>query len=143
MTFGRGTMALIASAALVVVVASPAGAAIDRVGDPLNLVPGCFFGAEVPAQEADEPFHVGHGFVVDPGVHTQIGHWTFDLWVDDAKQRSKLDVSAINPAEGEFLERRYISNFPVGLPAGDHTFRAVWTTQDGLLNDCVEVIEFG
>jgi hypothetical protein len=131
MSIGRRLFALIGAVALLFVVASPAGAAIDRVGDPLNLVPTCFFGAETPSADADAPFHVGHGFGLDPGDNKKIGHWTFDLWVDGVKQYSKLDVSAIGQPEGSFLERRYISNFSNGLPAGVHSFVGIWTSPDG------------
>jgi hypothetical protein len=131
MSVDRRLATLIGTVMLLSIMAAPAGATIEGVGDPLNLVPSCFLGAPTPSADADTPFHVGHGWIVEPsGERHKVGQWTFDLWVDGVLQRSKLDVSTNGQPHGEFLERRYISNFDSGLPVGTYTFVGVWTIPD-------------
>jgi hypothetical protein len=105
---------------------------LESVGEPLVLL-GCFedppWGPEPPA--AGEPFHVIHGWLIDPGVADKIGQFTFELLVDGVKQQSVLVMQALeppaSPAEnGEFLAKWYLTNFPDGL-SGDHTLTGVWT----------------
>jgi hypothetical protein len=46
----------------------------------------------------------------------------FDLYLDGVLQQSTVDVDLIKTPVGFFLARRYLTNYPSGLPAGSHTF---------------------
>jgi len=111
-------------------IAAPANAAPELVGFQLNLLaPGCLTGADPASQPADTEFHVAHGFGLDPGTETAVGHWKFDLWVDGVKQHRYVEIAVL---PGGNMSRRYVSSFPDGLSAGVHEIRAVWTDPDGV-----------
>ena len=78
---------------------------------------------------ADTPFYVQHGFSCPVGTALaglggcQLGTGTFSLYVDGVLQPSTKIVDNQNGSVGE----GWLTNFPNGLPAGDHTLVGVWT----------------
>jgi hypothetical protein len=115
-------------AAAVLVVALPAAA---------NTKPNS--GAPIPLGDlgpttypANTPFHIEHGFTCDLGAAACIAEQIsanggFDLYLDGALQPSTVDVDLI---DGD-LVKRYLTNYPAGLPAGTYTFVGVHTL-DGI-----------
>ena len=77
---------------------------------------------------ANTPFHIEHGFTCPPGAADCLrdaisANAGFDLYLDGVLQPSTVDVDLI---DGE-LARRYLTNYPSGLPAGTYTFVGVHT----------------
>jgi hypothetical protein len=114
--------------AAVLVVALPAAANNKpSTGTPLPLGP-----LGPTTFPANTPFHIEHGFTCDPGdancIAEQISaNAGFDLYLDGVLQPSTVDVDLI---DGD-LVKRYLTNYPSGLPAGTYTFVGVHTL-DGI-----------
>jgi hypothetical protein len=124
---GRKRIALLAAAlvavAAVLVAAAPASANSEpTTGSQLRL-----FGP-VTTFAANTPFFVEQGFIVPlgdgPGMHNEISaQASSTLYVDGVLQPSTVDIDVVDGS----IERRWLTNFPNGLPAGDHTFVDVFT----------------
>jgi hypothetical protein len=57
-------------------------------------------------------------------ISTQInGTSNFALYVDGVRQPSSVEVDAGRGG----ITKRHLTNFPRGLPAGDHTFVGIWS----------------
>jgi hypothetical protein len=85
---------------------------------------------------ANTPFYVEHGFVCNPGAdfHANcqyFGTGTFSLYVDGVLQPSTKIVTFVPDQYGVYgvLSEVWLTNFPNGLPAGDHTLVGIWTLQ--------------
>jgi hypothetical protein len=94
---------------------------------------------------AGTPFYVEHGFICalsDVGcIKTQIsGLSSFSLYVDGVLQPSTVDVDTVGGSGGS-ISKRFLTNFPSGLPAGDHTFTGVWNL-DGFVSGFSVTITF-
>jgi hypothetical protein len=76
---------------------------------------------------ANTPFYVaqGTGCPLGTGIvgSCDVGGWTFSLYVDGVLQPSAVVVWIVDGT----LERYWLTNFPGGLPAGEHTLFGVWT----------------
>jgi hypothetical protein len=133
MKFSMKRTASFAAAAVavmaVLVVAAPASAnSIPTTGSQLRL-----FGP-VTTFPANTPFYVEQGFIVplaDDGIgmYNEISaHASSTLYLDGVLQPSTVDIDVVDDAVfGPSIERRWLTNFPNGLPAGDHTFVDVFT----------------
>jgi hypothetical protein len=108
--------------AAMLVVAAPASAGSkpttgSRIG--LYLPPTTF--------AANTPFHVNHGFSCALGdgacIGSQFGQGRFSLYVDGVLQPSTVET---NTGDG-VTSKSWLTNFPNGLPAGDHTLVGVWS----------------
>ena len=110
------------------VVAAPASASnIIPTGTPL------FFNGPTTFA-ANTPFYVEHGFVCNPGPLFQancqyFGTGMFSLCVDGVLQPSTKVVTFFPDQYGVYgvLDEEWLTNFPNGLPAGDHTLVGIWT----------------
>ena len=81
---------------------------------------------------ANTPFHIEHGFECALGnaecLSDQISAMArFDLYLNGVLQPSSVDMDLIDGA----LVKRYLTNYPSGLPAGTYTFVGVHTL-DGI-----------
>jgi len=110
------------------VAAAPASAnSIPTTGSQLRL-----FGP-VTTFPANTPFFVEQGFIVPlgdgSGMHNEISaQASSTLYVDGVLQPSTVDIDVADDVVlGPSIERRWLTNFPNGLPAGDHTFVDVLT----------------
>jgi hypothetical protein len=97
-----------------------------------------------PAEfDANAPFYVRHGFACDKADASCIsalinGTSGFDLYVDGVLQKSSVVVDV---GDG-FINKRYLTNFPNGLPAGDHTFVGVWSVRGIVVQTRTAAITF-
>jgi hypothetical protein len=119
----RQLVLLLATVGALLVAAAPATAnSKPTTGSRIGLyVPPTTF-------PANTPFYVKHGFACDIGdarcISTQInGTSNFALYVDGVLQPSSVDVDA----GGGGISKWNLTNFPSGLPAGDHTFVGIWS----------------
>jgi hypothetical protein len=114
----------------VLVVAAPASAnSIPTTGTQLRL-----FGPDTRFP-ANTPFYVEQGFIVPLadggiGMHNEISaQASSTLYLDDVLQPSQVDIDVVDdPVFGPSIERRWLTNYPNGLPAGEHTFVDVFTS---------------
>jgi len=119
----RRLVLLVALVGAMLVVAAPATAtSVSRVPTGPGIP---FLGPTSFA--ANTPFHVQHGFVCDVGdagcISTQInGNSGFNLYVDGVLQPSTLVVTGGTGG----IAKLWLTNFPNGLPAGDHTLVGNW-----------------
>jgi hypothetical protein len=116
------TAAAIAVVAVLVAAAPASANSIPTTGSQLRL-----FGP-VTTFPANTPFFVEQGFIVPlgngPGMHNEISAQASSaLYLDGVLQPSTVDIDLVDGS----LERRWLSNYPNGLPAGDHTFVDVFT----------------
>jgi len=116
-------LVLAASVAVLLSAALPAAANnVPTTGVRLNLnvAPTTF--------QANSPFYIEHGFACDlgdpPCMWDQIGRGRFLLYVDSVLQESKVDVDT-NP-QRRVISKLWLTNFPTGLPAGEHVFVREW-----------------
>jgi hypothetical protein len=127
MEISRKRIALFAAALVavvaVLVAAAPASAnSIPTTGSQLPL-----FGP-VTTFPANTPFYVEQGFIVPlgdgSGMYDEISaQASSTLYLDGVLQPSTVDIDVFDGS----IERRWLTNFPHGLPAGDHTFVDVFT----------------
>jgi hypothetical protein len=109
----RLSMVILASMALLLVVAAPAGAAVRQpTGPRINL----FFGNQ--SFNASTPFHIYDGFAL-LGTEPAIGRYSVTLTVDGAPRAYTFKTSQENP-DGSLIKLWYF-NFPAGM-TGTHTF---------------------
>ena len=102
------------------VAALPATAEEMPEGPRIDLV----FGATTQFP-ADSPFHVIHGWGLDPSQTVAVGQADFRLEVDGIDQgRGSLQNSVIGDGGG--LVRLWLYNFHNGLPQGPHTLVGRW-----------------
>ena len=118
----RRLLVLVMCLAAVLVAASPVAANNKpTTGDRINLfTPPLTF-------TAGSPFYVEHGFGCDTTSGDKASDCMnasthFDLTVDGVLQRSKVDVDS----QPTLYTKRFLTNYPAGLPAGSHTFVGVW-----------------
>jgi hypothetical protein len=77
---------------------------------------------------ANTPFYIEQGFIcpsLGDGACMEreiSAKSSFTLYVDGVVQPSTVDVDVVNGG----IEKRYLTNFPAGLPAGAHTFVGVF-----------------
>lgn len=127
MELSRKRIALVAAALVavvaVLVAAAPASAnGIPTTGSQLRL-----FGP-VTTFPANTPFYVEQGFTVPlgdgPGMYNEISAQSSStLYLDGVLQPSTVDIDLVNG----WLVKRWLTNYPNGLPAGEHTFVDVFT----------------
>jgi len=88
----------------------------EPVGDRINVL----FGTPTTF-DADEPFHVMHGFLIE---HKAKGVYDVDLTVDGVAvdEDFKIKQKAANKA----TEVWWVFNFPSGLDSGLYTFVVEW-----------------
>jgi hypothetical protein len=73
---------------------------------------------------ANTPFYVQHGFTCETGTEAcPFGKGNFSLYVDGVLQPSTVVVTNVDGVVAKY----WLTNFPNGLPAGDHTLVGVWT----------------
>ena len=115
----RRLVSLLALVGAVLVVAAPASA--DSKG-PTGTRIGLF---KPPTTfPANTPFYVEHGFVCETGTEAcPFGQGNLSLYVDGVLQRSTIVVTNA----GGVVAKLWLTNFPDGLPAGDHTFVGVFS----------------
>jgi len=126
-------IALLAAAAVAVVAVLVAAAPASANSEPTTGSQLRLFGP-VTTFPANTPFYVEQGFIVplaDDGIgmHNEISaHASSTLYVDGVLQPSTVDIDVVDdPVFGPSIERRWLTNFPNGLRAGDHTFVDVLT----------------
>ena len=115
---------LLSLAAAMLVVAAPATAnSVPTTGSQIRLF------APPTTFAANTPFFIEQGFIVPlgdgDGAAIEISSKSFfTLYVDGVLQPSHVDIDVVDGGVGAGLdiERRYLTNFPAGLPAGAHTF---------------------
>ena len=127
----------LAVVAVLLVVAAPAGAnskpttgAQIRLFNPPTTFP------------ANTPFFVEQGFICPlgdgPCMHTEISaQSSITLYVDGSVEPSTVDIDVV----GGSIEKRALTNFPNGLPAGVHTFVAVFEW-DGSVSSVQATVNF-
>ena len=109
---------LLSLAAVTLVVAAPATANNKQTtGTKVSLF------APPSTLPADTPFFIEGGFTAPVGDGDGLGleisaQSGFTLYLDGVLQPSTVDVDLV----GGWLEKRYLTNYPDGLPAGAHTF---------------------
>ena len=96
----------------------------------------------VTTYPANTPFYVEQGFVCALGDGTCIGEFisaqsSSTLYVDGVPQPSTVDVDVF----GGNIEKRWLTNVPNGLPAGDHTFVDVFSA-DGSVFEVDKTVTF-
>ena len=118
------------------VVAAPTSAAIPEAGSRVSLL------GPPPTFPADTPFHVAHGLGCDFSEvgcpQTLMSGGLFSLYVDGVLQPSKVEVLAGNGG----INKVWLSNFWVGLPAGGHTLVGVWTQNGVVVQTITATITF-
>lgn len=92
---------------------------------------------------AGSPFYIEHGFACDLGdaecISTQIsGNASFELSVDGVLQPSTVDVDIRDGA----ITKLYLTNYPSGLPAGEHTFVGLWYQNGAVVQTRTATITF-
>jgi hypothetical protein len=130
-------VAMLSLAAAMLVVAAPATAnSKPTTGTQIHLfAPPTMF-------PANTPFYIEQGFICDLGDASCIGGFIsaqsgFTLYVDGVLQPSTVDVDVV----GGGIEKRYLTNFPNGLPAGEHKFVGLHNA-DGTLVPVTASIDF-
>ncbi len=101
----------------------PAGAAPAPAGDRINVLVG-----DPTVYAAGTPFHVLHGWGLDPAVNKPVGRYGFELTLDgESLGRGRAVTERVDDgAGGTNLSKRWLYNFPAGLSAGDHEFVGTW-----------------
>jgi hypothetical protein len=128
---------LLSLAAATLVVTAPATANNKpTTGERINLF------APPTTFPANTPFYVEHGYICDRNdigcIQTQISALSsFSLYVNGVLQPSTVDVDLA----GGSIEKRYLTNFPAGLPAGTYTFDGVFDL-NGFVSDLPATITF-
>jgi hypothetical protein len=134
----KALAAAVIAVAAVLVVAAPASAnSQPTTGSRIPL-----FGT-VTTYPANTPFYVEQGFTCVQGDGNCIGQFisaqsNSTLYLDGVLQPSTVDVDLF----GDNIEKRWLTNFPNGLPAGDHTFVDVFTFPDGSVLTVDKTITF-
>jgi hypothetical protein len=131
----RRLVLLVALLGALLVVAAPASAS--------NFTPtGTRISLFSPPQgfAANTPFYVRHGFLcpVPAGSKAgacQLGLYNFSLYVDNVLQPSTKTVTYQNGIIAEL----WWTNFPNGLPAGEHTLTGVWTFKGALFQPPISI----
>lgn len=125
--------------AAVLVVAAPASAnSIPTTGTRIGLY------APPTTFPANTPFYVQHGFgcaFTEAGCPQTLmnGGLLFTLYVDGVLQSpSNVFVTS----DGEGIAKWWLTNFPNGLPAGDHTLMGVWSANGVVGQTKVATITF-
>ena len=105
---------LLSSAFLVTLAVGPVGATNQQpTGNRINL----FLGDQ--SYPASTPFHIKHGFLLNPTTDDAIGRYTFTLEVDGAARAADFRTTGTLP-DGS-VEKWWYFNFPNGM-TGTHTF---------------------
>ena len=129
---------LLSLAAATLVVAAPATAnSKPTTGTQIRLF------APPTTFPANTPFYIEQGFICDLGDASCIAGFIsaqsgFTLYVDDVLQPSTVDVDVVS---GGGIEKRYLTNFPDGLPVGEHIFVGIHNA-DGTLVPVTATIKF-
>jgi hypothetical protein len=105
-----------------------AAQAVERVGEPINLLIG-----EPTGLAAGEAFHIAHGWSTEdtepacPPPPAPIGSFDFHLEVDGVLREADGIEQTVGGSDGclEFT-LVWVHNFPDGLAAGTHTFTGRW-----------------
>jgi hypothetical protein len=128
---------LLSLAAAMLVLAAPATAnSKPTTGPQIRLF------APPTTFPANTPFFIEQGFICDLGDASCIAGFIsaqsgFTLYVDGVLQPSTVDVDVV----GGGIEKRYLTNFPAGLPEGVHTFVGIHNS-DGTLIPVTATITF-
>ncbi len=124
-------MSLIAAPAL-------ADGAPDATGNllPPHLEDGRVFLLPCPVSISlgpEEPFHIRHGFGVQPGVEHNIGEYRFELAVNGEIQPYQL-YNIVNHGDETppSVTRFFVTEFPEGLSDGD-VVEGSWYDPDGFV----------
>jgi hypothetical protein len=129
---------LLALVGAMLVVAAPATADSPKV--PTGTRISLFFPPTTFA--ANTPFYVEHGTGCNLGTSSvggcDLGPWNFSLYVDGVLQPSTEVLLNVNG----LLEEFWLTNFPSGLPAGDHTLAGVWTVKGAVVLERSVTITF-
>ena len=106
----------------VLVLAVPTAVAKQRqlVGEPINLLTG-----EPDTFPEGEPFHIAHGWELDPTLGHAVGLFGFQLEVEGVPREEDFVLTEFNRGEEEPLCRRWVHNFPDGM-TGEITFTGRW-----------------
>ena len=132
----RVVLALAFMAAMLVVAAPASAINIQETGPRINV------GAPPATFAANSPFHVSHGLGCAFGEagcpQALVSGSLFSLYVDGVLQPSKLSVLA----DSGGILRVWLTNFPNGLQAGDHTLVGVWTQNGVVVQTATATITF-
>jgi hypothetical protein len=132
----RLVLALALMGAMLVVAAPASPINIQETGPRINL-----YGPPT-AFPADSPFHVSQGLGCDFSEagcpQTVMSGSLFSLYVDGVLQPSKVSVLADNGG----ITKVWLTNFPDGLPTGDHTLVGVWSVNGSVLQTLTATITF-
>jgi hypothetical protein len=132
----RRFLVLVGCIAAVLVTALPATANnVPETGTTINLF------APPATFAANTPFNIEQGFRCSPGVGVNDcvnARTNFDLYLDGAAQRSRVDISFLDG----FLAAWNLTNYPVGLPPGSHTFVGVFTANGTVVITLTVTITF-
>lgn len=127
----RLVAATAAVAAVLVLAASALATHLPTTGTPIRLLNPA---ATPTTFGAKTPFFVRHGWICLPEERTICldPSTEFRLYVDGQRMPSALDLelnSACPPGTSpsdECVDKRNLTNFRSGLPAGSHAFRGEW-----------------
>jgi hypothetical protein len=93
----------------------------EPIGGRINLLLGA-----PTVYDAGEPFHILHGWWLDPEWEHPIGLWSFELKVDGNPMEEDFVTRWADPASPLILYRLWVYNFPDGMPEGTVTFTGHW-----------------
>lgn len=83
-----------------------------------------------------EPFHIAHGWTIDPSAGYPVGKFAFDLEIDGVPVDADFVLREYIPGEEEPLLRLWVHNFPDGM-SGSHSFTGHWFAP------CQYVVDYG
>jgi hypothetical protein len=90
------------------------------VGEKINVLVG-----SPDTFPAGEPFHISHGWALDPTLGHAVGLFGFELEVDGVLREEDFVDRWTDPDVSEPLVRKWVHNFPGGM-TGVHTFTGHW-----------------
>lgn len=106
----------------VLVLAGPTAVAKNRepVGEQISIMTGA-----PDTFPEGEPFHISHGWALDPTLGFPIGRHGFELDVDGVPRDEDFVIRDRVQGSPEPLLRKWVHNFPDGM-TGVHTFTGRW-----------------
>ncbi len=139
----RALAVLAGAISLLAAGAGPAAAQpSDPVGNPAPDVANrlsMLFCDPTTVMEEGEAFTVMHGNIVEPGVNSAIGRYTFDLTLNGVLLKPTRTYHSVS-FDPLWLTRTSLYEFPDGLATGD-VLLAQWFDPEGLTYECETTIE--
>jgi hypothetical protein len=106
----------------ILVLAVPAAAkGHEPVGLPIDLLAG-----SPTVFPAGQPFHISHGWALDPKLVHPIGLFDFELEVIGVPRDEDFVLRSFDRSDPDPLRLLWVHNFPDGKLAGTYTFTGRW-----------------